>query len=70
MRTRLLIFCLSLSAFAAQAQNRLNSLLSRTKILVFASHSVELIKSWCNKGALLEHGQIKCLGPIADVLEV
>jgi homopolymeric O-antigen transport system ATP-binding protein len=58
------------ASFAEMAKQRINALLSRSRILILASHSLELLQSWCNIAILLERGRIVCSGPIADVIEV
>ena len=44
--------------FATRAEERLKSLVNRSSILVLASHSDALIKSMCNRSALLEKGHV------------
>ena len=44
--------------FNKKSQGRMISLLGKTKILVFSSHSNELIRQFCNKAILLSHGRI------------
>jgi ABC-2 type transport system ATP-binding protein/lipopolysaccharide transport system ATP-binding protein len=56
------------AAFIAKAEARLNSFIDRTRILVLASHDLDLLRRLCNKGVLLEEGSLKMVGPIADVL--
>ena len=55
--------------FFHKAEARLRSLVERAGILVLASHNVALIRSYCNTGVWLEHGRVKLLGPIEEVLE-
>jgi len=43
--------------FAERAAKRVETLISRTNILVFASHSGDLIKKLCNRAVLLHHGR-------------
>lgn len=47
------------AAFQEKAQNRMNELIETAKIFVFASHSPELIKKYCRRVFLLEHGVVK-----------
>jgi len=54
--------------FAARAEDRMQALIQRTRILVLASHSDALVKSMCNKAALMEKGHILALGPVNDIL--
>jgi len=53
--------------FAARAESRMNAMIDRSSVLVFASHSEMMIKSLCNKAALLEKGQLIALGPIDEI---
>lgn len=56
--------------FASRAEARLSSLINRSSIMVLASHSDALIKSLCNRGALLEKGHLLAIGPIDEVIEL
>lgn len=55
--------------FAEEAARRIESLVARSNILVFASHAEALIEMMCNRALLLEHGQIVADGPVADILK-
>lgn len=44
--------------FAKKAQNRLNKVIERAKILVIASHDEALIRKNCNRILRLEHGRL------------
>jgi ABC-type polysaccharide/polyol phosphate transport system ATPase subunit len=44
--------------------------LSRSRILILASHSLDLLQRWCNTAILLERGRIVCSGSVAEVAEV
>jgi ABC-type polysaccharide/polyol phosphate transport system ATPase subunit len=55
-------------SFIQKAQKRINDLLERTNILVLASHSTPIIRNFCNKVLWLEHGRIKMLGLVDEVL--
>ena len=54
--------------FAARAEDRMQALIQRTRILVLASHSDALIKIMCNKAALMEKGHVLAIGPVDDIL--
>lgn len=45
------------SEFVKKAKHRLDSLISTAKIVVIASHNLELIKDHCNRVLKLEHGR-------------
>lgn len=55
--------------FVEKSRERLQSLIKNTGILVFSSHSEELIKNFCNKVLVLEKGEIKFFGEVDTVLE-
>ncbi len=50
------------AAFIEKAEDRMRNLVGKTGILVLASHSHDLQRRTCNKGLVLEHGEIKFLG--------
>jgi ABC-2 type transport system ATP-binding protein/lipopolysaccharide transport system ATP-binding protein len=56
------------AAFMDKAEKRLNEFMSRSKIIVLASHENSLIKRFCNKAVLLEHGKIVSAGSTEEVL--
>jgi ABC-type polysaccharide/polyol phosphate transport system ATPase subunit len=56
------------AAFITKADARLKKFLDRTGILVIASHSLSMLRRWCNKGMLLEKGKLLLYGPIEDVI--
>jgi ABC-type polysaccharide/polyol phosphate transport system ATPase subunit len=53
--------------FAEKAARRVNDLISRTEILVLASHSDALIDSMCDKALLLHHGRVLEYGAVPEV---
>ena len=55
-------------AFKAKAEERLHQVVSRTSILVIASHSERLITSQCNRVLYLEHGKLIADGPPDQIL--
>jgi ABC-type polysaccharide/polyol phosphate transport system ATPase subunit len=54
--------------FTGRAAARLQELARRSAILVLASHSEELIRSTCNKAALLKSGRIVKIGKVEEIL--
>jgi ABC-2 type transport system ATP-binding protein len=54
--------------FLAKARDRLNALVARSGMLVFASHSDEFLVDLCDTGIWMDHGQVKDHGPLRDVL--
>ena len=55
-------------SFIQKAQKRIGDLLERTRILVLASHSQPIIRSFCNKVLWLDQGRVRMLGSVDDVL--
>ena len=55
--------------FAERAEKRLKEFVGRSQIVVLASHSRDMLKSICNKAALLQAGRLIALGPVDEVLE-
>ncbi|AEA22482.1 ABC transporter ATP-binding protein [Pseudonocardia benzenivorans] len=54
--------------FLAKARDRLNELVERSGILVFASHSDEFLADLCDTAIWMEHGTIREHGPLREVL--
>ena len=57
------------AAFIEKARIRLNNFISKSKILVLASHDNNLIKRFCNKAILLEKGKLIFLGSIPEAFD-
>jgi ABC-type polysaccharide/polyol phosphate transport system ATPase subunit len=55
-------------AFFERAQARLSLFIENTGILIIASHSTAMLRQWCNKGMLLQHGNLLAYGPIEEVI--
>lgn len=56
------------AAFASKARARIESLMDRTAILVLASHSVEILESYCNKAIRMEGGRVVAAGSVREVV--
>jgi ABC-type polysaccharide/polyol phosphate transport system ATPase subunit len=54
--------------FLEKAERRIEEFVRASSILVIASHSLELVERWCNRGILLHQGRVLASGPIADVV--
>ena len=57
------------ASFYAKAQLRLQKMTESADILVLASHSTELIASWCNKVIWLQKGEVRAFGDAEKVLD-
>jgi ABC-2 type transport system ATP-binding protein len=58
------------AAFLARANARLKTFLERAGILVIASHSIQILRQWCNKAMLLEQGKLVALGPLNHIVSM
>jgi ABC-type polysaccharide/polyol phosphate transport system ATPase subunit len=54
--------------FTARATKRIGEFIGRSRILVMTSHSEQLVRSTCNRAALLHSGRLVALGTVDDVL--
>jgi ABC-2 type transport system ATP-binding protein len=57
------------AAFIKSAQQRLENFMTEVGIVVIASHSLEVLKTMCNRGAVLHHGAMHFIGSIDDAIE-
>ena len=55
--------------FLDRAKKRMYGLVDRSPIMVLASHSAEMLRSMCNKAALLNAGQLVAVGPVDEILD-
>lgn len=56
------------AAFLERAKGRLVDLVNRAGMLVFASHSEDLLRQLCDTALWLEHGRVRASGDLDDVL--
>ncbi|WP_104524837.1 galactan export ABC transporter ATP-binding subunit Wzt/RfbE [Blastococcus atacamensis] len=56
------------ASFLERAKGRLKDLVDRAGLLVFASHSDDLLKQLCTSALWMEHGTIRQQGPLDEVL--
>ena len=56
------------AAFQDKMSRRINNLLESAGLLVIASHSAELLRTYCKRGIVLVHGEIKMIGDLEDAL--
>jgi ABC-type polysaccharide/polyol phosphate transport system ATPase subunit len=54
--------------FLERAILRLQKLYERANIIVMASHSASIMQRLCNKAIWLDHGQVRQVGPVEEVL--
>ncbi len=56
------------AAFYEQARRRMDDLMRRASIVVFATHSLDLLPNFCERTIWLNEGKIMADGPTADVV--
>jgi len=54
--------------FLGKAQRRMEEFVTRSSILVLASHSFELIEQWCTRAVYLKDGLVEVVGPVDEVV--
>lgn len=57
------------AAFYERARVRLTRFIENAGILVVATHSADIIKTWCNKAMWLSHGKLAGFGPVETVMQ-
>jgi ABC-2 type transport system ATP-binding protein len=57
------------AAFQEKARKRMNSLLERAGIVVFASHSLSQLPTFCERTIWLDHGRVMLDGASSDVIK-
>jgi lipopolysaccharide transport system ATP-binding protein len=58
------------AAFIESARKRMNDLMERASIVVFATHSLDVLPGFCQRTILLRHGRIVADGPTTDVVRI
>jgi ABC-2 type transport system ATP-binding protein/lipopolysaccharide transport system ATP-binding protein len=56
-------------AFARKAEARMHQLVEKSRILVLASHSPDMLRRYCNRAVLMKEGQIVLDDGLDEVLE-
>lgn len=56
-------------SFLEKAQQRATSFVSRSNVLVVASHSEDVLRRLCNRALWLNHGDVVAFGDVDEVLE-
>ena len=58
------------AAFIESARDRMNDLMERASLVVFATHSLDVLPRFCERTILLRKGRIVADGPTADVVRL
>jgi len=54
--------------FLEKARKRMSGLIGGSNIMVLASHSMPLLREWCNRGMFLEQGRVLVNGTIDEAI--
>jgi len=57
------------AAFVDRAEKRLKGFVDNASIMVVASHSTAILRQWCNKAVLMEHGRVLQYGAVDEVIQ-
>lgn len=58
------------AAFVNKSRARMESVMEKASILVLASHADTLLRSYCNKGLVMNRGRIVFFGDVDEAIEV
>lgn len=56
------------AAFFEKAKKRLEGFIENAGLLVLASHSLELMRTWCDTAVWMDHGKGRMYGKVDDVI--
>jgi lipopolysaccharide transport system ATP-binding protein len=56
--------------FMEAARHRMTDLMERASIVVFATHSLDMLPRFCDRTSLLDHGRIVADGPTHEVVRL
>lgn len=57
------------AAFLNKAKRRIEEFVEKASILVLASHNADILRRWCNKGVLMQKGEVLFEGQIGETLD-
>ena len=58
------------ASFIEKAQSRLGGFIDSSRIIILASHDMNLLVSICNKGLLLNHGSVEYFGDMRSAVQM
>ncbi|MEQ9518378.1 MAG: ABC transporter ATP-binding protein [Parvibaculum sp.] len=64
------VFSVGDSSFVDKAKNRIESLISKANVMVFASHSDALLRQFCNKGLFMKSGRVEFFGDFEEAVNM
>jgi ABC-type polysaccharide/polyol phosphate transport system ATPase subunit len=55
-------------AFQEKARQRMNEMMAKAQLIVMVSHDLGALTRLCDRGVWMDHGRVRQVGPIADVV--
>jgi ABC-type polysaccharide/polyol phosphate transport system ATPase subunit len=55
-------------SFQEKARQRMRDMMVKARLIVMVSHDLDTLSRLCEQGIWMDHGQVKQVGPIADVI--
>lgn len=63
------VFAVGDAEFKAKSKAKIKELLSETKTVVVASHSLQLLEQICTRAIFVQNGEIVTSGPVSEVID-
>lgn len=57
------------ASFFEKAENRLKRFVDKSNTLVVATHSLDVVRKWCNKAIIMKHGRAVAYGEAGAILD-
>jgi ABC-type polysaccharide/polyol phosphate transport system ATPase subunit len=57
------------AAFFERAEARMRNFVEKSRVLLVATHSPDIVRKWCNKAMLFQHGRLLQFGQAEPVLD-
>src|SRR6266849_5660013 len=55
-------------AFQQKAHQRMREMMAKARLIVMVSHDLSSLAKFCDRGLWMDHGQVRQIGPIAEVI--
>jgi ABC-type polysaccharide/polyol phosphate transport system ATPase subunit len=62
------VFSVGDLAFQHKSRQRMRDMMEKARVLVMVNHDLDTLAGVCNKGVWMDHGQVRQVGPIRDVI--
>jgi ABC-type polysaccharide/polyol phosphate transport system ATPase subunit len=55
-------------AFQRKAHQRMRDMMAKARLIVMVSHDLDSMTKFCDRGLWMDHGQVRQIGPIGEVI--